>query len=284
MAAALRSDRSRNEDARAAVQIVGGRHISRPSAFRYHERPRGRTTERACRDSLDDEHAMHTTRNDRFEASVRGWRRPYRHRHGVLVAAALLALLTSLPATALAPQPHELVSDVIARVMARLGETPAAADDAVAGAAVLSLFEQELSPYLAFGTITRWVAGKSWATLGEAQQAELLEAIRGHIVHVYATLLARGRSVDIRIDDSSVVKAKSAQVGATLATPDGRDFSLEFRLLRAGDDWKLFDLTVDGLSFARSLRAELSPVISDGGVKGLRQYLDKHRQATAAAD
>ena len=53
---------------------------------------------------------------------------------------------------------------------------------------------------------------------------------------------------------------------------------VEFRLLRAGEDWKLFDLTVDGLSFARSLRAELSPVLSDGGIRALRRYLDEHQR------
>jgi hypothetical protein len=31
------------------------------------------------------------------------------------------------------------------------------------------------------------------------------------------------------------------------------------------------------VSFARSLRAELSPVLAEGGVEGLRAYLDAHR-------
>ena len=84
----------------------------------------------------------------------------------------LMLVLSCAPgASALAPEPQQLVSDVIARVLARLNEAPVT-DDGEAEAAVLALFEQELSPYLAFDTITRWVAGKSWNGLEQAQQAE----------------------------------------------------------------------------------------------------------------
>ena len=190
----------------------------------------------------------------------------------------LLLTLTVLPAHAMAPQPHELVSDVINRVLSHL-------DDGVETAPTEAIdlahfFEQELSPHLAFSTITRWVVGKeTWAGLSTAERDETLNVIRSHVVRVYASLLARGSDVDIQVGDSSEIQQHSARVRAVLSTPDGRDFALEFRLLMREQQWKLFDLTVDGLSFARSLRAELNPVISSGGVPGLKRYLAGTTQA-----
>ncbi len=190
-----------------------------------------------------------------------------------LVACTLFLLGAGGEAHARAP--HELVSDVVGRVMDRLDTT--IVEDQESQAALLDLFEQELSPHLAFATITRWIAGERWDGFSGTERDELMAAVHTHIVHVYAALLARGRTVEITIDPNSVVKTRSAKVTARMQTPDGRGFNLEFRLLRDEDQWKLFDLAVDGLSFTRSLRAELGPVISEGGVAGLRSYLDKHR-------
>jgi len=172
---------------------------------------------------------------------------------------------------AITQEPHELVASVVARVMARLGDAPD--DGAASQTAMLQLFEEELSPRFAFRMISRWIAGRNWQSFSSSEREELMAAVREHVVHVYASLLSRGRSVEISIDRKSTILTKSAKVGGHMATPDGRDFKLEFRLLRSDDDWKLYDLSVDGLSFARSLQAELSPVIEAGGIDGLRSYL-----------
>ncbi len=188
----------------------------------------------------------------------------------------LVAALTLVAeAHALSQEPHELVNEVVARVMARLDDDLSNAEDGQKE--LLSLFEQELSPHFAFDTISRWIAGGRWKTLSDPERVELMAAVRDHIVRVYASLLARGRSVEIRIENNSSIAVRSAKVAGIMATPDGRDFTLEFRLLRGEHDWKLFDLSVDGLSFARSLRAELNPVIAAGGIPALKAYLAEHR-------
>lgn len=195
----------------------------------------------------------------------------------------LLALIVCLTPVltvnaAVAPQPHELVSDVVARVMERLAEVGDHDGGEVDGDSnMLALFEEELSPHFAFPTISRWIAGERWQTFSESERAELQAAVHDHIVHAYASLLARGHNVSIVIDDNSKINKKSARVGGLLALPGGQDLSLEFRLLRGEFDWKLYDLTVDGLSFARSLKAELQPILKADGIAGLRAYLQRHQ-------
>ena len=190
-----------------------------------------------------------------------------------LVLAATLAL-TVTRAFALSGEPHLLVSDVIARVMERIGALDAETlemDDAVS-----TVFEQELSPHLDFLTITRWLSGKRWEQFSEAQRAELTGVIREHIVQVYSSLLARGQSVEIDVAQSSTINKRSARVEADLSTPDGRNFDVEFRLLQGPEAWLLYDLVVDGVSFARSMRAEIGPIIAADGVPGVRRYLYEH--------
>ncbi|MGR8918275.1 MAG: MlaC/ttg2D family ABC transporter substrate-binding protein [Gammaproteobacteria bacterium] len=194
-----------------------------------------------------------------------------RHRAAAARRFVFASLMLLAAGAAGAAEPHTVVSDVIDRVMARLDETPNT------DGAVLELFEAELSPHLAFDTITRWVSGKRWEDFSDAERGDMVAAVSEHVVHVYASLLARGHDVDISIEQNSTVQKRSARVGATLALSDGQQFVLEFRLLRDGESWKLYDLVVDGLSFARTLRAELNPVIMAGGVRGLQQYLAEHR-------
>lgn len=201
------------------------------------------------------------------------------NRHGMTVPLArIIVLLTTLAvaqaALAIAQEPHELVSTVIHRVISKVGCI--GGEDGATAEQVQAVFEQEISPHLDFVTISRWLAGEKWAAFTPGEQGELVAVVRSHIIHVYAALLARGTSVDIEVDPSSTVRTRSARVGAILATPDGQSYEIEFRLIRSEDSWKLFDLSVGGLSFARSLRAELAPVIGSGGLEGLKAYFAKH--------
>jgi phospholipid transport system substrate-binding protein len=175
------------------------------------------------------------------------------------------------PAAANVPAPHELVSAVIDRVLERL-ETLDGGSAAPAHA-VLEVFEQELTPHLDFATITRWMSGPRWQSFSEGERADLTGAIRTHIIHVYSSLLAHGRDVAIDVQPNSTLRKRSAKVPAMLATTDGRNFQIEFRLLQSEDTWRLYDLVVDGVSFARSLQAEIGPVIAAEGVRGVKAYL-----------
>jgi phospholipid transport system substrate-binding protein len=189
---------------------------------------------------------------------------------------ALLLLVTSIqPAQANTVDPQQLVSDVIGRVMNKLGtlDPGVPADDPL----LLDVFRQELAPHLDFTTITQWLVGPPWANYTDAERETMIATVREHIVNVYAALLARGRDVVIEVAPSSTVLERSAKVSAALATADGRSIDIEFRLLAAGESWKLYDLVAAGVSFARSLRAELAPVITAGGVDGLRNYLARHQ-------
>ena len=187
----------------------------------------------------------------------------------------LSVIATAQNAAALSVQPHEVVKHVIQRVMSKVNGLDSSADED--GRITLQAFETEISPHLDFHTITRWLAGERWLSFADDERDELTAIVRGHIVQVYAALLARGPTVEIEVEPSSLVRTRSAKVGALMATRAGKVFRVEFRLIRSEESWKLYDLAVDGLSFARSLRAELAPVIDAGGVDGLKTYLDTHR-------
>ena len=197
--------------------------------------------------------------------AVERWRNAF----VLLALCATSAFMT--PAAANLPAPHELVSAVIDRVLQRLAslDVGSAAPDQ----AVLEVFQQELTPHLDFATITRWMSGSRWASFSEGERADLTGAIRAHIIHVYSSLLAHGRDVAIDVKPNSTIGKRSAKVPAMLATTDGRSFQVEFRLLQSADSWQLYDLVVDGVSFARALQAEIGPVIAAQGVHGVKAYL-----------
>ncbi|MCZ6666674.1 MAG: ABC transporter substrate-binding protein [Gammaproteobacteria bacterium] len=187
----------------------------------------------------------------------------------------LSVIATAQNATALPVQPHEVVNDVIQRVMSKVNGLDGSADED--GRILLEVFETEISPHLDFDTITRWLAGERWLSFTDEEREELTAIVRGHIIGAYAALLAQGPTVAIEVEPSSLIRTRSAKVGALMATREGKVFHIEFRLIRSEASWKLYDLAVEGLSFARSLRAELAPVINAGGVDGLKTYLDTHR-------
>lgn len=197
------------------------------------------------------------------------------NRLGFRIFLSLVVIVLTQETLAFAVEPHEIVDEVIQRVMAKVSDIDARNNNEMDE--VLKVFEREISPHLDFIAITRWLAGERWSNFGNDEKKKLESVVRDYIVRAYSSLLGRGRSVVIKVEPTSTIKTRSARVGAKLATQEGGEIDVEFRLIRSANSWKLYDLTIEGFSFVRSLRAELGPVLNNGGVTGLRDYLNSHR-------
>jgi phospholipid transport system substrate-binding protein len=109
--------------------------------------------------------------------------------------------------------------------------------------------------------------GGQWLKLGEQEQqefvglfTEFLTATYIDQIHSYA-----GEEVKFLTErlEGDYAEVKSIMVGKKTEMP------LDYRLMKKGDDWKAYDVVVDGISLVRNFREQFSSILKSSSYGNL---------------
>jgi phospholipid transport system substrate-binding protein len=120
------------------------------------------------------------------------------------------------------------------------------------------------------------VLGRAWRSASEPQRARFVAAFKNSLVHSYAdallenynTVKAVWKPVHLAAD------ASDATVNAELQRQQGPPIQLGFSVHRVDNDWKIYDVVVDGVSLAANFRSQFAAEIKGKGIDGLTQRLE----------
>jgi phospholipid transport system substrate-binding protein len=196
-------------------------------------------------------------------------------RHLMMVAfACALALGTSAAAFGQTP-PDKVVKNVADEVLAALRQDP----DLQAGsqAKMAQLIEQKVAPHFDFERMTRLAVGRSWRQATPEQQKALIEQFRSLLVRSYSTAYSAYRNIVIEVkplklqsgDDDTVVRSEIKLPGG--APPVGVNYSM----FKGDSDWKVYDVTVEGVSLVTTYRNTFAEEIRQNGIDGLIKSLQE---------
>lgn len=137
--------------------------------------------------------------------------------------------------------------------------------------------DRELTPAVqaAFDipTMTRFAVGPPWASMTEAQHAELVRAFERYTTANYA------HNFDSYSGQKFVIQAVTTRgadkiVQAQLTSPHGSTNSLIYRLHDTPQGWKIIDVYYNGISQLTTRRADFADPVANGGAAGLLSHLD----------
>jgi phospholipid transport system substrate-binding protein len=129
--------------------------------------------------------------------------------------------------------------------------------------------------------ISRFVLGRYWRGASEPQRREYRQLFEDFIVATYARRLGGySGEADFVVGPVRERSEKRAIVGSEIRPAEGPPIVVEWRLRRKGDDWRIVDIMIEGISMAITQRSEFYAVInnSGGGVEGLLQRLREKTQ------
>jgi phospholipid transport system substrate-binding protein len=128
--------------------------------------------------------------------------------------------------------------------------------------------------------IGRFVLGRYWNTATEEQRAEFVKLFEDYIAMAYATRLAEYTGETFKVTGSRP-DADGAIVSSQILRPAGAPpVKVDWRLTNRSGNYKISDVSVDGISMAVTQRSEFASVIQHNGgqVQGLITML---REKTA---
>jgi len=199
----------------------------------------------------------------------------------LIVTAAAVAMSTAVlvaPARAAVEAPDALVKRVSTDVI----ESVKADKDIQSGNSkkIMDLVNSKILPYVDSDKMTAQAAGRFWRQATPEQQKQLAAEFRTLLVYTYAGALSQIKNETIefkpfRADPADTEVEVKSQVNLTRGEP----ITLNYRLAKGPQGWKIFDLNVLGAWLVETYKSTFASEIGKNGIDGLIKKLhDRNEQ------
>ena len=120
--------------------------------------------------------------------------------------------------------------------------------------------------------MSRRALGRHWQDRSPAEQQEFVELFRALIERAYGDRIDQYSGEKIRFAGDSM-DGDQATVRTKVLTKSGQETSVDYRLLRGGDRWRVYDVAVEGVSLVGNYRTQFNEVIRTSSYQELVKKL-----------
>ncbi|MEJ2553270.1 MAG: ABC transporter substrate-binding protein [Gammaproteobacteria bacterium] len=197
-----------------------------------------------------------------------------------VIAVTVLALLESAPTWAI-QSPEDLVRQTAEQMLSKLREDRKVID--AHPERIYELVDQIVLPHFDFERMSSWVLGKYWRRATPKQRKEFVEQFRTLLVRTYAKSLSSYTDNKITYLPFRGGPSKTdVKVRTEVDQPGGFPIPIDYDLYLKGDEWKVYDVTIDGVSLVTNYRTTFANQIRQKGLDRLIASLaSRNKQAGA---
>jgi phospholipid transport system substrate-binding protein len=173
--------------------------------------------------------------------------------------------------------PEELVKQITSDVMTAIktDKQLAAGDRQKA----LQLAEEKILPHIDFHEATRLAVGRSWREASPEQRKKLVDEFRAMLVRTYSNALEGYQGQEMKVlpsrvkpgDDEATVRNQFTRAG-------GKPVPIDYQMRKTDSGWKIYDITVEGISLVLTYRSEFDQVVKQQGIDGLIKRLSQKNE------
>ena len=136
---------------------------------------------------------------------------------------------------------------------------------------ILDLVEAKVLPHFDFTRMTRLAVGAPWRRASTAQQQSLTNEFRLLLVYTYTNAFTQYRDQVVEYkplklqpgDTEVVVRSLVKQKGG------GDPIDINYSMEKNDSSWKVYDVTIAGVSLVQNYRSTFSSEIQKAGIDGL---------------
>lgn len=178
----------------------------------------------------------------------------------------LAALLLRLPAVAAEEEALLLVQNAVNEVLQRLEEKQEQLreDDLMLNQLVVDL----IVPHFDFDSMSRFVLARHWRTASMEQRHDFSAGFQRLMINAYAGSLLdyTGQQVQF-LSERPGPRSDLLMVRSEIVPNDGGPrISVDYRMRRIKDQWKIIDVKVDGVSLLATYRSSFDATVRDRGL------------------
>jgi phospholipid transport system substrate-binding protein len=150
---------------------------------------------------------------------------------------------------------------------------------------VIALVDTKIFPHVNFQRMTASAVGRHWRHATPEQQKRLQDEFKLLLIRTYAGALSQIKDQNLEFKPLRAKPEDTEVIVRSELKGRGDPLQIDYRVEKAGDAWKIYDLNVLGVWLVETYRSSFAQEISAGGIDGLIQKLaDKNKAASAAAN
>jgi phospholipid transport system substrate-binding protein len=203
---------------------------------------------------------------------------------GALSAAAIVAVYPARAADAASPA--EMASDALVESVSNEVLDAIKADPRLRNGdfeRLQQLIDDKVAPHVDFEKMTRLSVGPGWRQATPEQRQELIREFRTYVIRTYSGALSKVTDHKVKMRPSRSQPGDTDVIVRTLVAPSSGDpIQLDYRLEKTANGWKIYDVTILGVSLVETFRNSFASVVNQSGVDGLIKALAERNRKLAA--
>lgn len=126
----------------------------------------------------------------------------------------------------------------------------------------------------------RLVLGRYWRTATPAQRSAFVEQFKLLLIHTYAKSLTEYTDSKVRfLTNRDTVNAPFATIYTQVQRSSQQPLAVDYSLIKTEAGWKVYDITISGLSLVTNYRTTFSQEIAQTSLEALIKRLAKQNEA-----
>lgn len=146
---------------------------------------------------------------------------------------------------------------------------------------IYDIIDQILVPHVDWHAMAQWVVGRNaWSRASDAERNEFSNEFKDLLIRTYASTLRAYNNQTIEylpIRGGSSGKDR-VQVSSRIKEPGREAIRVNYRLVNKGNAWRVYDITIEGVSLLKGFQSQFAQEVQKGGLKPLIQRLHAHNE------
>lgn len=195
---------------------------------------------------------------------------------GVLLACVSLGVQANMP------EPEALIKSTVDEVLAIVKQDK----DIQAGnkKKVNELVDAKVLPHFNFTHMTKLAVGKNWRIATPEQKKVLEIEFRNLLVRTYTTAFTTYQDQEVEVKPLKMANdAVEVTVKTSILNKGKPPLPVNYDMEKTASGWKVFDLSIEGVSLVTNYRGTFAEQIQKSGIDGLIKTLAEKNQAQTGA-
>ncbi len=154
------------------------------------------------------------------------------------------------------------------------------------------LIEKILLPHIDFITASKYVLGPSWNNASKAQKIEFIKTFRTLLLRFYSSALSEYLNTHdeklnmslMTFQDPGNIDSSQVTVRSEVKPKTGKPVPITYQMLKTSRGWKVFDVSVEGVSVITTYKTSFASEIQQKGLDGLIASLKERNAKLLAGD
>ena len=148
---------------------------------------------------------------------------------------------------------------------------------------IRALVDAKVMPHVNFQRMTASAVGPQWRGATPEQQKKMLVEFQTLMVNTYSGALTQVKDQAVVVKPLRAAADQTELVVRSEVRGKGDPIQLDYRLEKAGDGWKIYDVNVGGFWLVEAYKGQFAKDLSAGGLDALITRLAEKNKSLAQA-